>query len=186
MENMNRDIEETSSKLKDNPKHGQIFATIAGIETPSVWMEFFKVVDPKNLRESLAFDRGGSPLKKLGIGTVTWEKLKPGDIITNKRRIYKTSKSSIIYLTNNEDTNEDEGAGKYFTIKTASEKGGYLYATMYMSSIFRHALNISDSIKHSGSAPGKTELWLDKHIQDWNAWFTIIQPNQYEEESNKP
>ena len=187
MENLDKDIEEIAEKIKKDPESGKIFATVTGTKSPSVWMEFFKVVNTKNLRESLDFDRTGPPLKKLGIGAVTWEKLKPGDIIKNKRRVHKASDSDRLYFTETEDTNTSEGPGKYFIIKTASSMEGYLSVTMYMSSIFRHAWNISDWVKEpAGSAPGQIELWANKNIEQWNEWFTIIQPSQFEEEYSKP
>lgn len=179
-------IKETAEKLKANPDAGRFLASNTGAVNYNTWAKFFKVVRLENIQESLAFDRNGPPLKKLGIGAVTWEKLKPGDIIKNKKRVHKTSSSDRLYFTETEDTDTDQNAGTYFIIKTASEMEGYLSVTMYMSSIFRHAWSVSDSVKDSGSAPGKTELWANKNIEQWNEWFTIIQPSQYEEEYNKP
>lgn len=185
MENLDRDIEETSDKIKNDPGYGKIFATVTGIQSPSIWMEFFKVVNPRKLRESLAFDRGGSPLKKLDIGIVTWEKLKPGNILQNRRTVYKASSSDgRLYFSNNEDLDDFEGPGKYYIVQTASEMDDSLSVTMYQSSIFRHAWNIADKIKE-GMPLNMKECWANKSIEEWDAWFRIVQPNEYEKEFNK-
>jgi hypothetical protein len=180
-------VKETAESLKNNPNTGRLLASTTGVVNPNTWAKFFKVVRLENLKESLDFDRTGPPLKKLGIGAATWEKLKPGDIIQNKKRVHKASDSDRLYFTETEDTDTNENPGKYFTVKTASEMEGYLSVTMYMSSIFRHAVNVGDWVKEpGGTAPGKTELWANKNIEQWNEWFRIIQPSEYEEEYNKP
>jgi hypothetical protein len=183
MENLDKDIEETAEKIQKNPDFGKIFATVTGIKSPSVWMEFFKVVSPKNLRESLAFDRGGSPLKKLDIGITTWEKLKPGDIIRNIKRVYRASSTDQrLYFSDNEDMTDDDNPGRYFIVKESSKIDDDWSITLYQSgSVFRRAWNISNEVKE-GILPNIRTCWSVKPIEAWNEWFKIIQPSEYDEE----
>ena len=49
-----QELSRIRDKIKNDPGYGKIFATVTGIQSPSIWMEFFKVVNPRKLRESLS------------------------------------------------------------------------------------------------------------------------------------
>lgn len=152
------------------------------------------------VRESLDFEREGSPLKRLNIGILTWDKLKPGDILQNKKTVYfnerffKTAHSinSRLYFAENEDTSEEIRPEKYWIIKTIrndntwNEKPG-LEIELVWAGIFRHAFSMAERIKQSGDLKSKNlpnSYTSNKSIEEWNDYFKIILPEKYDLEES--
>jgi hypothetical protein len=142
------------------------------------------------VRESLDFEREGSPLKRLNIGILTWEKLKPGDILQNKRNVYPVM--SRLFFNANEDTGDNIRPEKYWIIKTIRSDNTWdgnpgLEIELVWAGIFRHALSMSERIKQPGDLASKNlpnSYTSNKSIEEWNDWFKIIQPKEYDLEES--
>jgi hypothetical protein len=143
------------------------------------------------VRESLDFEREGSPLKRLNIGILTWDKLKPGDILQNKRRIYPVM--ARLFFSPNEDTAEDINAGKYWIIKEIVQQNKsldgreYIEMELVWAGIFRHALSMAERIKQPGNLVSKNlpkSYTANKSVEEWDDWFKIIQPKEYDLEES--
>jgi DNA-directed RNA polymerase subunit H (RpoH/RPB5) len=138
------------------------------------------------VRESLDFEREGSPLKRLNIGILTWDKLKPGDILQNKKTVYLHI-NKISFVSN--DTFLDRiSPEKYWIIKSIRssnelDRTSSLEIELVWAGIFRHALSMAERIKQPiGDLASKNlppSYTVDHSIEEWDDYFKIIQPKEY-------
>ena len=150
------------------------------------------------VRESLDFEREGSPLKRLNIGILTWDKLKIGNILQNKKIVYPVM--SRLHFSQSEDTldvQSDVIPGKYWIIKTIRNDNSWIETTspifktpgleieLVWAANFRHALSMAERIKQPGNLAFIPKSYTANHsIEEWNDWFKIIQPKEYELEES--
>jgi hypothetical protein len=139
------------------------------------------------VRESLEFERGGNPLKQLDIGILTWDKLKPGNILQNKRIIYPVM--SQLFFSQEDipgdhlPDSDEVRTEKYWIVTKIHQEKNYFDIELIWAGIFRHAINIAEKIKY-GTNVRSPRYSANHSIEEWDDWFKILQPKEYDLEES--
>ena len=150
------------------------------------------------VREALDFERGGNPMKQLGIGIITWDKLSPGDILQNKKIVYPEESRLFFDIT---EKSLEVLPDKYWIINEIfrvkkdeleepdeSDADEYLNLSLNWAGIFRHAEAQAERIKNPNQNPNVFKSFPKMYtamypIERWDEYFRIIQPKEYDHES---
>lgn len=136
----------------------------------------------KLVKEHINFQRGLDPKKAMRIGILTWDKLEPGDILQNIKPVYFLE--NTIFLSETDLSNDKIREEKYWIIKEIIHHKDIdiLRLTLIYTTIFRHAVDMSEKIKLKIYLQKIPEYTTTQPIETWKEWFRIIQPFNYDKE----